>query len=218
MNLTQTPAAAATAEARPAGAARPAIASDFDTFLRLLTTQLKNQDPLNPMESSEFAVQLATFSGVEQQVTTNRLLERMLGQGGAAQLNALGGWIGREVRAVAPAAFDGRPLTLDLAPAPLADAAVLVVLDESGREVRRQPVAVEAGPLAWSGDGAVAPGTYRFRLESLQDGALLTSADVAVYAPVTEARIGADGAATLILRGGIAVAADSVTALRDPPS
>lgn len=37
--------------------------SDFETFLRMLTTQLQNQDPLKPMESTEFAVQLATFSG-----------------------------------------------------------------------------------------------------------------------------------------------------------
>ena len=41
---------------------------DFETFLKMLTTQIRNQDPLNPMEGSEFAVQLATFSGVEQQV------------------------------------------------------------------------------------------------------------------------------------------------------
>lgn len=45
--------------------------SDFETFLKMLTTQIKNQDPLNPMEGTEFAVQLATFSGVEQQVMTN---------------------------------------------------------------------------------------------------------------------------------------------------
>ena len=44
------------------------ISSDFQTFLTMLTTQLQNQDPLNPVESSDFAVQLATFSGVEQQV------------------------------------------------------------------------------------------------------------------------------------------------------
>jgi flagellar basal-body rod modification protein FlgD len=53
------------------------ITADFQTFLQLLTTQLKNQDPLNPMESTEYATQLATFSGVEQQVRTNELLESL---------------------------------------------------------------------------------------------------------------------------------------------
>ncbi|MDQ7777603.1 MAG: flagellar hook capping FlgD N-terminal domain-containing protein [Paracoccus aminovorans] len=38
--------------------------SEFETFLKMLTTQIKNQDPLNPMEGTEFAVQLATFSGL----------------------------------------------------------------------------------------------------------------------------------------------------------
>ena len=56
------------------------ISSDFETFLLMLTTQLENQDPLNPIESQDFAVQLATFSGVEQQVLTNDLLSD-LGQG-----------------------------------------------------------------------------------------------------------------------------------------
>ena len=60
-----------------------ALDADFTMFLKLLTTQLKNQDPLNPTDSSQFAVQLATFSGVEQQTKTNTLLssiESQLGQ------------------------------------------------------------------------------------------------------------------------------------------
>jgi hypothetical protein len=56
------------------------LGSDFETFLKMLTTQMKNQDPLNPVESSEYAVQLATFSSVEQQVLTNDLLTRLIGQ------------------------------------------------------------------------------------------------------------------------------------------
>lgn len=56
---------------------------DFETFLKMLTTQIRNQDPLNPMEGSDFAVQLATFSGVEQQVQTNDLLQKMTDQLGA---------------------------------------------------------------------------------------------------------------------------------------
>ena len=49
----------------PASKADNRISSDFNTFLKMLTTQLKNQDPLNPMDNSEYAAQLATFSGVE---------------------------------------------------------------------------------------------------------------------------------------------------------
>lgn len=54
-----------------------ALTSDFDTFLRMLTVQMQNQDPLDPVDSADYAVQLATFSGVEQQVRTNELLTEL---------------------------------------------------------------------------------------------------------------------------------------------
>lgn len=73
-----------TATPQPSGSAQTAtaIASDFETFLRMLTTQLENQDPLEPVASQDLAVQLATFSGVEQQTQTNSLLEDLGSQMG----------------------------------------------------------------------------------------------------------------------------------------
>ena len=56
------------------------LSSDYTLFLRLLTTQMQNQDPLNPMDSADYAMQLATFSGVEQQVRSNQLLESLAAQ------------------------------------------------------------------------------------------------------------------------------------------
>lgn len=58
---------ATTRQAAPSGSGPGASAfasTDFETFLKMLTTQIKNQDPLNSMEGTEFAVQLATFSGL----------------------------------------------------------------------------------------------------------------------------------------------------------
>lgn len=55
-----------------------ALAQDFDDFLTLLTTQLQNQDPLSPMDSSEFTNQLVQFSQVEQQIRTNSNLETLV--------------------------------------------------------------------------------------------------------------------------------------------
>lgn len=54
------------------------LAENFDQFLTLLTTQLKNQDPLSPMDSAEFTNQLVQFAGVEQQINTNKSLESLL--------------------------------------------------------------------------------------------------------------------------------------------
>lgn len=57
------------------------LAENFDTFLALLTTQLKNQDPLSPVDSTQFTQQLVSMSGVEQQLLTNSLLKEMVGSG-----------------------------------------------------------------------------------------------------------------------------------------
>jgi flagellar basal-body rod modification protein FlgD len=104
------PNAPTTAETRrPDGAAASMITADFQTFLRLLTTQMQNQDPLNPMESTEFASQLAQFSGVEQQVRTNDLLTGLQAGLATQGMGQLGGWIGLEARAEMPVNFEGQP-------------------------------------------------------------------------------------------------------------
>lgn len=50
----------------------------YDAFLRLLVTQMQNQDPLEPMSETEYVAQLATFSNVEQNVVTNQRLEALM--------------------------------------------------------------------------------------------------------------------------------------------
>jgi flagellar basal-body rod modification protein FlgD len=72
---------------------RKTIAQNFDAFLSLLTTQLKNQSPLDPLDANQFTQQLVQFSSVEQQLKTNDLLSAMStnfgGSGGTAgKLNA----------------------------------------------------------------------------------------------------------------------------------
>src|SRR3546814_10157444 len=54
------------------------LADTFDTFLTLLTTQLKHQDPLNPMDTNEFTSQLVEFTNVEQAMLTNKKLDSLL--------------------------------------------------------------------------------------------------------------------------------------------
>jgi flagellar basal-body rod modification protein FlgD len=57
---------------------RQTIAENFDTFLQLLTTQLKNQNPLDPLDTNQFTQQLVQFTSVEQQLKTNEFLEAMM--------------------------------------------------------------------------------------------------------------------------------------------
>jgi len=92
------------------------ISSDFETFLKMLTVQMQNQDPLNPVDSSDYAVQLATFSGVEQQVQTNDLLRGLTALMGTSGMAQMASWVGKEARAPVAAYFGGSPVTL--APTP----------------------------------------------------------------------------------------------------
>src|SRR5262245_5020437 len=58
--------------------ARQTLSGNFDTFLRLLTTQLQNQDPLEPMDATKFTEQLVSYSQVEQQISTNDKLKSLI--------------------------------------------------------------------------------------------------------------------------------------------
>src|SRR6267142_4445505 len=73
-------ATAAAAAPTPSGAvsAQKSLSTNFNTFLTLLTTQLKNQDPLAPMDSNQFTQQLVQFSQVEQQINANKNLESLI--------------------------------------------------------------------------------------------------------------------------------------------
>jgi flagellar basal-body rod modification protein FlgD len=74
------------------------LAQNYDTFLKLLTTQLQHQDPLNPMDSDKFTSQLVAFSGVEQQIATNKSMEKLVSMLGANQSAAAVTFIGKTVQ------------------------------------------------------------------------------------------------------------------------
>jgi len=209
--------AATTTTATPATTGS-AISTNYDTFLRMLTTQLQNQDPLNPMEGSDFAVQLATFSGVEQQAQTNKLLEQLVTQSGGG-LGQLADWIGKEVRTTEPVWFGDKALTLDIAPPSSADGVTLVVLNESGREVTREEIGTGEGQIDWYGRDAagekLADGRYSFVIQSSRAGEVISEDAVGAYVRVTEAAVGAQGV-ELIFEGGGSAPAGEIEAIRDP--
>jgi flagellar basal-body rod modification protein FlgD len=194
-----------------------AVAGDFQTFLQLLTTQMRNQDPLKPLESTEFVSQLASFSGVEQQVRANDRLDRIIEvlSGGSAE--GLAAWIGREVRAPAPAAFTGAPVEVQVTPVEDADKAVLLVKNDFDQVVAELPVATGATTLTWNGEdgqgGTAAHGNYRFELASYKGEELLDTQAGDIFTTVTEVRI-EDGSPRLVVEGGGQVALDEVTAIR----
>ena len=201
------------------GSEKPALSSDFETFLKMLTAQMRNQDPLNPVESADFAVQLATFSNVEQQVRTNQLLESLGDRMGEMGMSQLSGWVGMEARAEVPMQYDGTPVTLSLTPDKLADAAQVVVSDANGTVVQRIDVDPQVGQAIWTGvDAAGVPlpeGRYSAELASFNNGQHLSDSPVQVHGRILEAR-NTDGQVTLVMDGGQEVASEKILGLRAP--
>jgi flagellar basal-body rod modification protein FlgD len=202
--------------APPPPAPSRALPSDATTFLKMLTVQLRNQDPLNPASPTDLSVQLATFSSVEQQLQTNRLLEAMMGRAGLAEM---GNWIGMEARIDGEGAFVGEPLALSVPASDQADRAFVVVRDAMGTVVDRREVPPQGGPLTWSGvgaDGMTLPhGTYSLTVEGRRGDEVVNTALVSSFAPITEVRM--DGTnAVLVLQGGMERTSDQITGLRAP--
>lgn len=180
------------------------VGNDYQTFLKMLTVQIKNQDPLSPMESSDFAVQLATFSGVEQQVKTNELLEKLVGEK-HGNLAGLAEWIGKTVRTISPAYFSGRKIDVYMNIPPEARDVHLVAFDGRGREVSRDFIKSTSNDVQWLGetsDGSkLKDGFYSFKFEYLSSDNSLKSEDAENYSKVFGVETSADGERLVHLDG-----------------
>ena len=130
------------------------LAQTFDTFLKLLTTQLQHQDPLDPMDTNEFTSQLVEFTGVEQAMLTNKKLENLIALQTDMQLNDAVGYIDKKVGAdgIILMLQDGEAtITYDLG-ANAAEANILII-DEQGNTVRTIKADKEVGhhEIVWDG-------------------------------------------------------------------
>jgi flagellar basal-body rod modification protein FlgD len=163
------------------------INQSFDEFLMLLTTQMRNQDPLNPMDSKEFTNQLVSFSQVEQQISLNAKLEDMVKLQQASTVNAALGYIGLNVNYTGNkiANFaDGRPINMSYTLADNAKTTDITVVNEAGTVVWKGAGELTAGAhqFTWDGtnssDGNPAPaGMYEVRIgaENAQGAGVKTS-------------------------------------------
>lgn len=156
-----------------ASKAQSTIAGSFDTFLSLLTTQLKNQNPLEPLNTNEFTAQLVQFAGVEQGIQTNQNLENLLSLTTASTLTGAVGFIGKAITAEGVTAeFDGAQAVWSYSVPKDSPDAEVTIFNSAGKVVFNEKTTLEAGnqTLAWTGrttDGTQAPaGTYRIAISA----------------------------------------------------
>lgn len=138
------------------------LAEDFDTFLNLLTTQLQNQDPLNPMDSTQFTEQLVSFANVEQQINQNSLLEDLLVLQKVDRASSAVSFLGKLIEAEG----DSTALTGE-------SALWTYTLPENAENVTLS-VTDSAGRLVFQSEGETAAGRHEFLWDGRdQSGVLL---------------------------------------------
>ena len=205
-------------EENEASASSAAAASDFDTFLTLLTAQLRNQDPLSPLDSTQFVEQLASFSAVEQQIETNSLLQELTASLSASGLEEASQWIGRVVEIPGGAAyFTGDALTYRIAGSENGAPSEAVVSDADGDVIYRETLEPGQEFFSWDGkteSGETAPeGSYAVAINYVEGGEVVDTLAPITISEVTEARY-IDSEPRLILASGLIVEPDNVLAVR----
>jgi len=90
-------AATGTSSKTSATASQNQLSSDINFFLKMLTTQLQNQDPTSPLDTNQFTQQIAQYSSVQQQVVTNANLEKLLAANKQSGITTAVGYIGKEI-------------------------------------------------------------------------------------------------------------------------
>jgi flagellar basal-body rod modification protein FlgD len=162
------------AAAAAATTKRASLANNFETFLTLLTAQLKNQDPLSPLDSKDFTNQLVQFSGVEQQLKTNDLLSSLTENTKLSAGATAVAYLGKEATANSSIATipAGGTATWNYEIPRAAQEVLLRVVDSSGRIVAVASGETTRGEKLFQWDGkdqagrAVNAGTYRLEINA----------------------------------------------------
>jgi flagellar basal-body rod modification protein FlgD len=136
-----------------ASVANDSLASNFTTFLQLLTTQLKNQNPLDPLDTNQFTQQLVQFAQVEQQLKSNTQLETLVSLQKATQATQALGYVGQTV------AIDGQTSKLTSTGAgwsfnsPKPASATVNILNSTGATVFTGSYSLDTGVQNFVWDG-----------------------------------------------------------------
>lgn len=220
MAITSATQTATATDAGTLGKAR--LATSFDTFMKLLTTQLKNQDPTAPLDSNQFTQQLVQMTGVEQQLYSNDLLKQLVNNTGTGVSQAVS-VIGKDVKA-----------NVDTASLALGKASWSYHLDRLGSDVKIEildadgkvvhavaPTDNKAGDhgLEWNGrdlQGVKRPdgGVYRLRITAKDSSGGVVPAQVFAKGVVTGVEQ-VDGK-TMLTIGGSKVPWSAVIAVSEP--
>ena len=219
---TTTATASAASTAQDTGAlGKTRLASSFDTFLKLLTSQLKNQDPLSPLDSNQFTQQLVQMTGVEQQIFSNDLLKQLVSNSGSTVSQAVS-VIGKDIQASVPTSgLSGGKANWNYKLDRAATDVKLEVLDSNGKIVHAEAATDNAAgdhTLSWNGkdlSGSQLPdgGAYTLRVTAADSSHAPVTSSVSIKGRVTA--VEQSNGAILLSVGGAKIPFSSVTTVTE---
>jgi flagellar basal-body rod modification protein FlgD len=191
------------------------IAGNFTQFLTLLTTQLQNQSPLDPLDTNQFTQQLVQFASVEQQLKTNDTLSSLLTTTQASTTANAAGFMGLSVTA------DGSTATLSngaaswtLSPAKAAAKATITIKDANGSVVTTKSTSLAAGAQTFTWDGKDASGKLQadgtYTISATGTDASGQAVTIASDVSGTVSAVDVSGTSPVLTVGGSQVALSSV--------
>ncbi|MDO9127310.1 flagellar hook assembly protein FlgD [Parvibaculum sp.] len=201
--------------------ASAALAGNFDTFLKLLTTQLQHQDPTNPMSSDQFTQQLVQMSGVEQSIQTNRYLETLITANAIQNASQSVSLLGKEVTGSGTGTLlaDGEA-KWSFAVAADAPDTTLQVINADGATVYTEKMDATAGDhkFSWNGKdskGSELPeGTYFLRVTANSASGLPVAVDTRTTGIVTAIDLSTTD--PLLTVNGAQIRYSQITAVKEP--
>jgi flagellar basal-body rod modification protein FlgD len=194
------------------------LSSNFSTFLTLLTTQLKNQDPTSPMDSNTFTQQLVEYSQVEQQIDTNTNLQTLISQGTSNAGSVTTGYLGKKVSVTnGNASLTGGTANWTYNLGTAAAATQLTVTNASGQVVYNGAGATTAGNnvFTWNGQdnngNQLADGTYKLAVTATDSNGTAITSSVASAGTVTQ--IDLTGTTPQLIIGNMEVGVGDIAAV-----
>jgi flagellar basal-body rod modification protein FlgD len=141
------------------GTALGALSTNYNDFLTMLTTQLQNQDPTSPMDSSQFTSELVQFSSVEQQINTNSSLGQLIQLTQAGDLTQASAMLGSQVTATSSQLpLQNGKASLSFT-APAAEPVAIAVYNSAGTQILDTAINATQGTNTWNWNGQNATGT-----------------------------------------------------------
>lgn len=205
---------------------RNTLASSEETFLKLLTTQMKNQDPLSPMDSNAFTGQIVQMTGVEQQLVTNDLLAALVGMNDGGMTQAVSMMDKLVTVETDKAVLKDGKATWSYEQSRAATSVKVEVIDQYGKTIRTiLPEDMGKGDHTFEWDGKSADGTaqpaggaYTLKITALDgEGSKIPATSKGRVDGIVTA-ITNEGGQNMVTIGGTKYPVDSVIGVQNPPA